>query len=175
MIVIICAEYNKNPSRTIDAKERTRFSKSRPSDLEDIGQGQRSSHAIHPFMLLIICTKYGKNPSWTVDATGRTRKVNRQTDGQTDRVFLTHLILVPHMCVSERVGIGSDNGLSPVRCQAIIWTTTGLLSIRPLRTNFSKILIKIQTFSFTTMHLKISSAKWRPFCPGDELIFKNRI
>ena len=86
MIVIICANYKKNPSRTVDATERTRFSKSRPNDLEDIDQGQRSSHATHPLMLLIICTKYGKNPSWTVDATGRTRKGNRQTDGQTDRV-----------------------------------------------------------------------------------------
>ena len=37
-------------------------------------------------------------------------------------------------------------------------------------TNFSEILIKIQIFSFTKMHLKISSAKRRPFCPGgDEL------
>ena len=85
MIVIIGAKYKKNPSRTIDARERTRFSKSRPNDLEDIGQGQGSSHATFPLMLLIICTKYGKNPSWTVDATGRTRKVNRQTDRQTDR------------------------------------------------------------------------------------------
>ena len=84
MIVIICAKYKKNPSRTVDATERTRFSKSRPNDLEDISQGQRSSHATHPLMLLIICTKYGKNPSWTVDATGRTRKVNRQTDRRTD-------------------------------------------------------------------------------------------
>ena len=79
----ICAIYKKNPSRTVDATERTRFFKSRSNDLEDIGQGQGSSHATHPLILLIICTKYGKNPSWTVDATGRTRKVNGQTDGQT--------------------------------------------------------------------------------------------
>ena len=85
MIVIICAKYKKYPPRTVDATERTRFSKSRRNDLEDIGQGQGSSHATHPLMLLIICTKYGKNPSWNVDATGRTRKVNGQTDGQTDR------------------------------------------------------------------------------------------
>ena len=85
MIVIICAKYKRNPSRTVDATERTRFSKSRSNYLEDIGQGQRSSHATHLLMLVIICTKYGKNPSWTVDATGRTQKVNRQTDGQTDR------------------------------------------------------------------------------------------
>ena len=80
MIVIICAKHKKNPSRTADASERTRFSMSRPNDLEDIGQGQGSSHATHPLMLLIICTKYGKNPSWTVDSTGRTRNVNWQTD-----------------------------------------------------------------------------------------------
>ena len=73
MIVIICAKYKKNPSRTVDATERTRFSKSRPNDLENIGQGQRSSHATHLFMPVIICTEYGKNPSRTADATERTR------------------------------------------------------------------------------------------------------
>ena len=32
--------------------------------------------------------------------------------------------------------------------------------------NFSEILIGIQTFSFKKMHLKMSSAKWRPLCLG---------
>ena len=40
----------------------------------------------------------------------------------------------------------SINNLSPVRCQAIIWTNAGLLSIRPLATNFNEIWIKIQQF-----------------------------
>ena len=40
--------------------------------------------------------------------------------------------------------------------------------------NFSEILIKIQNFSFTKMHLKISSAKWRPFCPGGDEVFLKR-
>ena len=44
--------------------------------------------------------------------------------------------------------IGSDNGLSPVRRQAIIWTNARKLLIGPLETNFSEILIGIQTFSF---------------------------
>ena len=66
----------------------------------------------------------------------------------------------------NRVSIGSDNGLSPLRCQTIIWTNAGLLSIGTLGTNFSEILITIYTFSFTKMHLKLSSAKWWPFCPG---------
>ena len=52
-----------NRSRTENVTEQTRFSKSRSNDLEDIGQGQRSSHATHLLMLVIICTKYGKNPS----------------------------------------------------------------------------------------------------------------
>ena len=82
--MIIHAKYKNNPSRTVDATERTQFSKSRPNDLEDIGQGQGSSHATHPLMLLIICTKYGKNPSWTVDAAERTMDAGR-TDGRTNR------------------------------------------------------------------------------------------
>ena len=39
--------------------------------------------------------------------------------------------------------IGSDNGLSPVRRQAIIWTNTRILLIEPLGTNFSEILVEI--------------------------------
>ena len=60
--------------------------------------------------------------------------------------------------------IGSDNGLSPGRHHAIIWTNAGILLMRTLGTNFSEILSKIDTFSFKKMHLKISSAKRRPFC-----------
>ena len=42
--------------------------------------------------------------------------------------------------------------------------------IEPLGTNFSEILIKILTFSFKKMHLKMSSAKWRLIGLGlDEL------
>ena len=67
MLVIICTKYGKNPSRTVDATEQTRFSRPRPNDLEDIGQGQRSLYATHPLILVIICAKYGKNPSRTVD------------------------------------------------------------------------------------------------------------
>ena len=63
----------------------------------------------------------------------------------------------------NQVSIGSDNGLSPGGRQAIIWTNTGLLPIGPLGTNFSEILIKLQNFSYTKMHLNTPSAKWRPF------------
>ena len=76
---------------------------------------------------------------------------------------LTHWGRVTHICVSKLTIIGSDNGLSPGRRQAIIWINARILLIRPLGTNFSEILIRIQTFSFKKMHLKMSSAKWRPF------------
>ena len=69
-----------------------------------------------------------------------------------------------HICVSKRTIIGSDNGLSPGRRQAIIWTNAGILLIRTLGTKFSEILIKIITFSLKKMHLKVSPAKRRPFC-----------
>ena len=79
---------------------------------------------------------------------------------------LTHLGRVTHLCVSKLFIIGSDNGLSPDRHQAIIWTNAGLLLIGPFWTNFSEILIEIPTLSFKKMRLKVSSAKRRPFCLG---------
>ena len=85
-----------------------------------------------------------------------------QMDISVDQVFivsLTHWGRVMHICVSKLTIIGSENGLSPRRGQAIIWTNAGILLIGPLGTNSSDILIGIQSFSFRKMHLKISSAK----------------
>ena len=79
---------------------------------------------------------------------------------------LTHWGRVTHIGVSKLTIIGSDNGLSPGRRQAIIWTNAGILLIRPLGTNFNEMLVAILTFSFMKMRLKVSSAKWRPFCLG---------
>ena len=61
---------------------------------------------------------------------------------------------------------GSDNGLPPGRCQAIIRTNAVILLIRTPGTNFSSIIIEINTLSFKKIHLKMSSTKWRPFCLG---------
>ena len=52
-----------------------------------------------------------------------------------------------HICVSNLAMIGSDNGLSSGRRQAIIWTNAGMLLIGPLGTTFSEILIKIYMLS----------------------------
>ena len=79
---------------------------------------------------------------------------------------LTHWGRVMHICVSNLIIIGLDNGMSPGQRQAIIWTNAGILFIQTLGTNFSEILIEIHTFSFKKMHLKMSSAKWQQFCLG---------
>ena len=68
------------------------------------------------------------------------------------------------MCINKVTIIGSDNGMSPGRRQAIIWNNAGILLIGTLGTNFSEILIEIRPFSFKKMHLKMLSGKWRPFC-----------
>ena len=79
---------------------------------------------------------------------------------------LTYRGRVTHICVSKLTIIGSDNGLSPGRRQAIILTNAEILLIGPLETNFSEILIEVYTFSFKKMHVEMSSGKWRPFCLG---------
>ena len=70
-----------------------------------------------------------------------------------------------HM-LAHLVSIGSDNGLSPGRSQAIIWTNAGILLTGSLGTNSSEILIEIHTFLFKKIHLKLLSGKCWPFCLG---------
>ena len=71
-----------------------------------------------------------------------------------------------HICVVNLTIMGSDNGVSPGRFQAITWTNVGILLIGPLGTNLNAMLITIHTFSFKKIHLQMSSGKWRPFCLG---------
>ena len=79
-----------------------------------------------------------------------------------------HQFLVVHRNLTHGAGnltiIGSDDSPPPGRRQSLIWTNTGILLTGPLVTNFSDILIKIHTSALKKMHLKMPSAKWRPFC-----------
>ena len=86
---------------------------------------------------------------------------------------LTHWGRVTHICVSKLTIIGSDNGLSLSQRQAIIWTYAGILLIQPWGTNFSEILIEIDVFSFTKIHLKMSSVKCRLFCLSLNVLMLN--
>ena len=71
-----------------------------------------------------------------------------------DNKHLTHWGRVMHICVSKLTIIGSDEGLSLARRQAIIWTSDGILLIKLLGTNFSEILIEIHTISCKKIRLK---------------------
>ena len=58
----------------------------------------------------------------------------------------------------NEVIIGSGNGWSHGRCQAITWNSIHILSVRPFGWDL-KILIEIQTFPFYEMHLKMFISK----------------
>ena len=82
---------------------------------------------------------------------------------------LTHWGRVTHICVSNLTIIGSDNGLSPDRRQAIIWTNSGILLTGPLGTNFSEILIQnsksfIQENAFESVVCEMAAILSRPQC-----------
>ena len=57
-----------------------------------------------------------------------------------------YMVSLASVCIGKLTMIGSDNGLSLGRRQAIIWTIAGILLFGPLETSFSEILIGIQTF-----------------------------
>ena len=65
----------------------------------------------------LICNLYSETLSKSLPHLPRTNQ-------------LTHWGRVTHICVSKLASIVSDNGLSPGRCQAIIWTIAGILLIR---------------------------------------------
>ena len=96
-------------------------------------------------------------------------KLTMQRDS-CDGNALTHWGRVTHICVGKVTNIGSDNGLSPERCQAFIWTSAGILLVGPLGTNFNEISIAVQTFSFKKMHLTMSSAKRCPLYLGHNVL-----
>ena len=84
----------------------------------------------------------------------------------------THVPLVTHIYVGE---LGQHwFRQQMVACSApshyLNQCCADLLSIEPLVINFSEILIKMWTFSFKKMCLKMLSAKWQASCSGgDEL------
>ena len=118
--------------------------------------------------IYLICTIRGNN-LWYVSVSFYAVSILRAqcllpTQALGHMMGLTHGGRVTHICISKLTIIGSDNSLPPNRRQAIIWTNARILLIGPLETNVSEILIVINTFSFRKMHLKMASAKWRPFC-----------
>ena len=116
-----------------------------------------------------ICFEYNflLLTTWTIFLLIGTMKANlSHHDLNFNCISLTHWGQVMHICVSKLTSIGSDNALWLGRHQVIIWTNAGILLIGPIGTNFSEILIEINTFLSKKMHLKMLSGKWPPFCFG---------
>ena len=82
---------------------------------------------------------------------------------------LTHWGRMTHICVSKLTITGSDNGLSPERHQAIIWTNAEILLIGPLGTNFSEIFYRnsnifIEEKTFENVVCEMLFISSRPQC-----------
>ena len=80
---------------------------------------------------------------------------------------LTHWGRVTHICASKLTIIGSDNGLSPGRHQAIVWTNAGILLIGHLGTNFSEILIENSNIFIQENAFENGIWKMQPYCLGE--------
>ena len=83
--------------------------------------------------------------------------------------FLTLWGRVTHICVGKLIIIGSDNGLSPGRRPAIIWTSAGILLIGLLGTNFSDFFYRnsyifVQENTFESVVCEMASVLSRLQC-----------
>ena len=67
----------------------------------------------------------------------------------TQKYFVNRLLKIDALRQSDVIKltvIGSDNGLSPDRRKAVIWSNAGISLIGSFGTNFSEILIETLTF-----------------------------
>ena len=78
-----------------------------------------------------------------------------------DYTSLTHWGRVTHRCISKLNTIDSDNGLSPGRRQAIIWTNAGTLLIGPLGKNpLENVVVKLTAILSRPQCVKSASHKY---------------
>ena len=82
------------------------------------------------------------------------------------RLALNHCDRVTHICVGSLAIIGSDNGLSPGRCQAIIWTNAGILLSGPRNKCQWKLYrhryIFIQEYAVENVAWEMAAISYRP-------------
>ena len=79
--------------------------------------------------------------------------------------YLTHWGWVMHILISKLTIISLDNGLSPGRRQAIIWTNVGILLIGPFQWNLNQNLyIFIQENAFENVIRKLRAILYQLQC-----------
>ena len=90
-----------------------------------------------------------------------------------EKGLMKHLTLwgrETHICIGEHVNIDSNNGLSPSWCQAIIWTSGGILLIGPLLNLNRNSYIFIQENAFENVVWKMAAILSRPGCVNQHII-----
>ena len=82
-----------------------------------------------------------------------------------------------HICVSKLTIIGSDNGLSPDRHQAIIWTNAGILLINTFTVSFNKLKFEYdKAFPIVKIKKKYNNRKpWLSPALRDSIKKKNKL
>ena len=136
------------------------------------GDADAKTRTLQLITISLVCTsdineaRYNRHNPFFDKNIRRQKHLRRWMNAETGISTFTHWGRVTHICVGNLAIIGSDDGLSPGRRQAIIRSNAGILLIGSLGTNFSEIWIGVQTFSLKKIRLKISSAKRRPFCLG---------
>ena len=121
--------------------------------------------------LIYKCTVYSHG-SWgeylTLSRGNITQKVNMLIVCSSflnwTRNGLIYRSMYKSVNIVNKAIVCSGNDLSPTRHQVIVWANDSLLSITAWVTYISmKFNLIKRAYVFMNMHLKISSAKWRPF------------
>ena len=73
--------------------------------------------------------------------------------------------------MGRRIRVPLINSSPPSASYMRRWIRSALVQTMACRLFGAKPLSKIQNFPFTKMHLKISSAQWRPCCPGGDKLY----
>ena len=87
---------------------------------------------------------------------------------------VTHLSLVPHIYMRQWIG----SALVQIMARRLFGAKPsskpmlGYCQLDPQEQTYkwNTVLVKNRTFSLKKMRLKMSSAKWRPFCPGEDAL-----
>ena len=75
-------------------------------------------------------------------------------------------VWVTHKCIIELSIIGSDNVLSPGRCQAIFWTNAGILLLHTLGVHLNEILIFLKENAVCKIAAISSRPHWGNWGPS---------
>ena len=124
-------------------------------------------HITSHISCIYIYISYMHNKQTTTTTQTKTMCARIYMHGQS-LLCLTHWGRVMHICVWKLTTINSDNGLSPARRQAIIWTNAGILLLI-LGANFSEIFSEIHRIlihenAFENVVYEMAAILSRPPC-----------